>query len=514
MFGGKEALRNSLEQEIKPLEVPRLKELNPNGRTNLVRIASSGIESKFPRNSKTEIVTEEEIIREFQQWQQNASEFLQTKEGADFILSRGPYRLQEFPLDIDGLIFLGDRELRLAAERLASHSMKLMQGGTSVTYALLNPGGASNEYVLLHVLESLEKQGVDQKMLQVLHHRWMPQSEKHSVAQQFHQFEEFALQSGASKHVIATLDDWRISGIQIQSELSETGKISRMFRSHYPEHQIFRNLQLLFEASNREDKEQDFSTLETPELSVTPAYSGEWLGPHRQGISGVWTLVDFGFHGRKDFVELSRVMQNPLPMAFKILRPTEVIPQKGKSDPILYKNDVLRNRSMQTFYKWCGGSSEIPDSTMNAWRVFEQSKKASDWEGLKIMRDVDISAFFSGVRENPAILRELAQALSKKIRIARTISQISLLEEQEKFFQFETEILVDELLQEKVAELGHSGERIHEFELIMLRDQLLREVLHLRSLPVPAAAEAKKYRLLKGGEFEFFQFYQRMQGRN
>lgn len=490
------------ESERFSFDPPRLKDLDPRNRPAPVRVATDGIEVKYPKNSKIETLSEEELIREFQQWQKEAIRFLHSSEGAAFTATRGPFAPMEFVKDVEGIIFFGEKELIKGAERLADHSLELINQGKTVTYALLRPGGASNEYVLLHVLEALERKGANPEMLHVIHRRWTSEKERSSLAFFQNAFENFAQNAPTSEHVLVTMDDWRISGSQIQSELSETERLARKFLSSHPARRVERELQFLFEASNRMMQDDVSNRQGVEGYRVTSAFSGDWLGPHRQPISGVWTLVDFGFHTRRDFRLLSEMMGVPLPGAFKIIRPTEPIPPSYDAGPIVYKREDLRWRSLETFHRWCGRDQEIPDETLHLARAFDAGKKGRDWKNLQVNTAAEAMALFSGVRENRELLTQLGLELSSEITRVRSAIPLELQGVDHHASSSELIPVMDNLLRKKIIEVSPAGGRLHEYDLFLLHDVLARQILNERECVPPPRAESSAYRIVKFDERE------------
>lgn len=494
--------RHRQESEKISLEAPRLKDLDPRNRPSLIRVATDGIEVKYPKNSKMETVSEEELIREFQHWQKEALRFLHSPEGAAFAATRGPFAPMEFVKDLEGIIFFGEKELLAGAERLADHSMDLMHQGKSVTYALLRPGGASNEYVLLHVLEALQRKGVDPEMLQVIHRRWATEKERSSLSFFHHTFESFAQDAPTEDHVLITLDDWRISGAQIQSELSETERLARKFLSLHPSRRVEREVQFLFEASNRVIQDDLAHRPGVEGYRVTPAFSGSWLGPHRQPISGVWTLVDFGFHTRRDFRVMSEAMGMPLPGAFKIIRPTEPVPPSYDAGPIVYKNEDLRWRSLETFHRWCGRDREIPDQTLDLARAFDRGKTSEDWKSMQVRTADEAMALFSGVRENRGLVFQLGLELSSEITRTRSAIPLELQPVNNRASSSDLLPVMDNLLLKRISEVSAAGGRLHEYDLFLMHDLLARQILEEREHLPPPAADSSAYRMVNIGERE------------
>jgi len=494
--------RSQPEWERVSVAPPRLKDLDPRNRPGLVRVATDGIEVKYPRNSKLETVSEEELIREFQQWQKQALRFVHSPEGVAFTATRGPFAPMEFARDLEGIIFFGEQELIKGAERLADRSLDLMSQGKTVTYALLRPGGASNEYVLLHVLEALQRKGADPEMLHVIHRRWTTEKERSSQSFFQQDFDNFVLNAPTSDHVLVMLDDWRISGSQIQSELSETERLAKKFISRHPDQNVSREVQFLFEASNRTIQDDSANRPGVEGYHVTPAFSGEWLGPHRQPISGIWTLVDFGFHTRKDFRVLSDMMGVPLPGAFKIIRPTEPVPPSYDAGPIVYKNEDLRWRSLETFHRWCGRDREIPDETLNLARAFDIGKTSEDMHTIQLHSADETMAFFSGVRENKELIFQLGLELSSEITRVRSAIPLELQGADHHASSSALIPVMDNLLQKKIAEISPAGGRLHEYDLFLLHDVLARQIRDERETRIPPPAENSSYRIVKYRERE------------
>lgn len=276
-------------------EVPKLRELNASGRDNLIRISPDGIVNKSPINSREVIITEEAIIKDFQEWQQQVLAFLQTDAGATFIVQHGEGINRNYISEIENIIFLGERELLIGAKRMVRHIESLLAEGKRVILANSRPTGASNEYILLHVLEELSQRGISKDKVTVANPRWLGnQTLGDSLSQSI-------LESGSTNHVLLTLDDWRISGKQILTESGDLHSFANTFVSKHPSHSVATEVGLLFEEETRSKDN----------LNIWSAYNGKWEGAFRQIMSGSWTLVDYGFQDRKDLVELSKAIGRP-----------------------------------------------------------------------------------------------------------------------------------------------------------------------------------------------------------
>jgi hypothetical protein len=471
-------------------EVPKLSELDPQGRANAVRISPDGIVNKSPVNSKELLVTEEQVITEFQDWQKRALAFLRTEEGTAFIAQHGQGINRNYMSEIENIIFLGEKELKEGAKRIAHHIESLISEGKQVILANSRPAGASNEYILLHVLEELSLRGISKDKVTVVNPRWVGTQ---TVEERMRQH---ISESQSTDHVLLTLDDWRISGKQILVESGDLQVFAKTFFDENPTHTIATEVGLLFEDESRSKDN----------LNIFAAFSGHWEGGFRQIMSGSWTLVDYGFQDREDLKALSKKIERPLPMAFSIIRPTEVLPtQLGSKQPLVYRDEPLRSRALAMFSKWATLDDAIPEKTRDQIRIFEAAQEAKSWEELQVHSLNDLETCFSAMDSEHPIIQKLSEELDERISSERARYPIPLYQ-QDAVFVDETNDLARALVTEALKEKGFNETEVSQLlpNIKMTIDRVIRLVAERRHTEIPSTSSIGAYTVVEQDRKSYF----------